>query len=108
MRSRASRNRSTTVGEISRGVLDLRRRGSAVAGKIGSHDLEVLIQRPHQRNEVFKLRAKGVQEHNCRALTSAQEAQLASGDTDALCVQTAHVFKNPRPGPDVVLGLSFQ
>ena len=59
--------------------------------KIGSHDLEVLIQRPHQRDEVFELRAKGVQEQDRRTLPGAQEAELGSEDTDALCIQTVQI-----------------
>ena len=62
------------VGEISRGVLDTWRGGPAVAWKIGSHDLEARIQRPHQRHEVFELGAKGVQEYDRRTLTGAKEA----------------------------------
>src|SRR5258705_1412065 len=79
------------VGEISHGVLDTGRGGPAVAWKIGSHDLEARIQRPHQRHEVFELRAKSVQEQDRRTVPGTQEAQLAAEDTDTLRLQAVHV-----------------
>jgi hypothetical protein len=77
------------VGEISRGVLDLWRRGAAVAWKIGRDNLEIRAQRTHQRKEVFELRPQGVQEDDCRASTSPQEAELAPENIDALRIQAA-------------------